>query len=160
MKETLLWLGILLLVGSVPFLLRFVGDSGDEPPLASETSALQWRELRQFQVSAEFDPPSFLKELDGQFVRIPGFVVPLEDDLQFVEEFILVPSAMACIHVPPPPPNQIVLVRLRSRMPTMQLIRPQWVTGRFRLLESESVFGGSYFLIEEASVEAYRSRGF
>jgi hypothetical protein len=41
---------------------------------------------------------------------MPGYIVPLEDDREEVKEFLLVPSAGARIHVPPPPPNQIVHV--------------------------------------------------
>jgi hypothetical protein len=53
-----------------------------------------------------------LSALDGKNVRIPGFMVPLEDNSQAVTEFLLVPSPQACIHVPPPPPNQMVLVEM------------------------------------------------
>jgi hypothetical protein len=38
--------------------------------------------------------------------RGPGYMVPLEDNLREVTEFLLVPCPGACIHVPPPPPNQ------------------------------------------------------
>ncbi|MGL4829805.1 MAG: DUF3299 domain-containing protein, partial [Vibrio sp.] len=47
-------------------------------------------------------------ELNGSRVKIPGFVIPLEGDDQKVTEFLLVPYFGACIHVPPPPPNQII----------------------------------------------------
>ena len=50
-------------------------------------------------------------ELDGQNVRIPGYLLPLDFDGKKVTEFLLVPYVGACIHVPPPPPNQIVHVR-------------------------------------------------
>jgi hypothetical protein len=51
--------------------------------------------------------------LDGTKVRIPGYIVPLEaDDQGRLTEFFLVPFLGACIHVPPPPPNQIVYVKL------------------------------------------------
>ena len=46
----------------------------------------------------------------GQVVRIPGFVVPLEDSKEGLKEFLLVPYFGACIHSPPPPANQIVHV--------------------------------------------------
>lgn len=50
-------------------------------------------------------------ELDGADVTIAGFVVPLnltEDNR--VDEFLLVPYFGACVHVPPPPPNQVIYV--------------------------------------------------
>ena len=41
--------------------------------------------------------------LDGRMVRIPGFIVPLDEDSEGrVTDFFLVPYVGACIHVPPP----------------------------------------------------------
>ncbi|OHC44405.1 MAG: hypothetical protein A3J25_09630, partial [Pseudomonadales bacterium RIFCSPLOWO2_02_FULL_63_210] len=52
-----------------------------------------------------------VKELDGQAVKLPGYIVPLDvTDEGRVTEFLLVPYFGACIHVPPPPSNQIVHV--------------------------------------------------
>lgn len=52
-------------------------------------------------------------ELDGKHIRIPGFLLPLEySENKKVVEFLLVPWVGACIHTPPPPPNQIVHVKL------------------------------------------------
>jgi len=50
----------------------------------------------------------------GKSVRIPGFMVPFEDGVAGVNEFLLVPYFGACIHTPPPPPNQIVYVRMNG----------------------------------------------
>jgi len=51
-------------------------------------------------------------EFDQQNIRLPGFIVPLEfDDDMNISEFFLVPYFGACIHMPPPPPNQIIFVR-------------------------------------------------
>lgn len=51
-------------------------------------------------------------ELNGQQVRIPGYLLPLEVSSKKVSDFLLVPSIGACIHVPPPPPNQIIYVKV------------------------------------------------
>lgn len=60
-------------------------------------------------------PYNPVKSLDGQYVKLPGYVVPLEsDEGGLLSEFLLVPWFGACIHVPPPPSNQIVFVRLPS----------------------------------------------
>lgn len=53
-------------------------------------------------------------ELAGQNVRIPGYIVPLDYNGKGVKELLLVPYVGACIHVPPPPPNQIILVRSKT----------------------------------------------
>lgn len=61
------------------------------------------------------------QELNGSMVKIPGFVIPLEGDENFVTEFLLVPYMGACIHVPPPPPNQIIYVRFKNGAPVQAL---------------------------------------
>lgn len=68
-------------------------------------------------------------ELNGKLVKIPGFVVPLEGDSETTNEFLLVPYFGACIHVPPPPPNQIVYVKFSSGVPMENLYDAVWVTG-------------------------------
>ena len=55
---------------------------------------------------------SIVEELNGQRVRIPGYLLPLEVSATKVTEFLLVPYIGACIHVPPPPPNQIIYVKI------------------------------------------------
>lgn len=70
-----------------------------------------------------------VKELHGKSVKIPGFVVPLEGDDQLTTEFLLVPFFGACIHVPPPPPNQIVYVKFSKGVPIANLYDAIWVTG-------------------------------
>ena len=76
-------------------------------------------------------------EYHNKRVRIPGFIVPLEfsDDL-VVSEFFLVPYYGACIHVPPPPPNQIIHVKAAKGVKLDALYTPFWVLGT---LHNESV---------------------
>lgn len=68
-------------------------------------------------------------KFDGEKVKIPGFVVPLEGDDKLTTEFLLVPYFGACIHVPPPPPNQIVYVKFSEGVPIDNLYDAIWVTG-------------------------------
>lgn len=70
-----------------------------------------------------------LEKLDGESVRIPGYIVPLEGDDGEITEFFLVPYFGACIHVPPPPPNQIVHVIMNKGFPGEIAFYPVWVTG-------------------------------
>ena len=74
---------------------------------------------------------AIVEELNGQWVRIPGYLLPLEMTDTKVKEFLLVPYIGACIHVPPPPPNQIVHVKIVQkegyRIKTMY--EPVWVSG-------------------------------
>jgi hypothetical protein len=68
--------------------------------------------------------------LDGQRVRLPGYVLPLEfGPKKKVSEFLLVPWVGACIHTPPPPPNQIVHVKTDKAFEIDGMFTPVWVTG-------------------------------
>jgi hypothetical protein len=71
-----------------------------------------------------------VEELDGQYVKLPGFIVPLEsDEGGMLDEFLLVPYFGACIHVPPPPPNQIVYVTLDDPYDLTNIGEPYWIIG-------------------------------
>jgi hypothetical protein len=70
-------------------------------------------------------------DLNGRLVRIPGYLLPLEIIGTKVTEFLLVPYIGACIHVPPPPPNQIVYVKIvKKGYHHKGLYDPVWVTGK------------------------------
>ncbi len=76
-------------------------------------------------------PPSVVQDLDGKRVHIGGYVVPLDFDATNVKEFLLVPFVGACIHAPPPPPNQIVYVKTNQGFDVKEAFDPVWVTGVF-----------------------------
>jgi hypothetical protein len=67
--------------------------------------------------------------LNGKLVRIPGYLLPLEFSGKKVSEFLLVPWVGACIHTPPPPPNQIVHVTASKPFEMSGVFMPVWVTG-------------------------------
>lgn len=97
---------------------------------------------------------SELKALDGKAVKIPGFMVPLEDDQREVKEFLLVPSAQACIHVPPPPPNQMVYVKMKRG--TQTVMGPIWVYGTLNLVTKKSMYGDASFELVGEGIEPYK----
>ena len=68
----------------------------------------------------------------GKKIRIDGFMVPLDFDygeVLTVEEFVLVPDAGMCIHVPPPPPNQMIFVKLKKPEKVRYMYQPIAVEG-------------------------------
>ena len=71
-------------------------------------------------------------ELDGKRVHIGGYVVPLDFEATRVKEFLLVPFVGACIHVPPPPANQIVYVKVGEGLRREGTFDPVWVTGTMK----------------------------
>lgn len=93
--------------------------------------------------------------VDGRVVRLPGYVVPLDRTHEGLREFLLVPSFGACIHVPPPPPDQIVLVRLDRRSPQWRTMDAVWVEGTLRVHPSDSSIAASSYAIDGAAVTTY-----
>lgn len=71
-------------------------------------------------------------KLNGTYIKMPGFIIPMEQGRRGVSEFILVPYVGACLHVPPPPPNQLVYVTAKTPWPNDALWEAVWVTGQMR----------------------------
>ncbi|WP_428774985.1 DUF3299 domain-containing protein [Vibrio sp.] len=95
------------------------------------------------------------KELNGSKVKIPGFVIPLEGDENTITEFLLVPFFGACIHVPPPPPNQIVYVRIPNGAPVQELWDVVYVIGTLSTKPEVSELAEAGYTIENATIEEY-----
>ena len=100
-----------------------------------------------------------LKKLDGKLVRIPGFVVPLDDFQEDGAEFLLVPYYGACVHTPPPPPNQIVMVEMEGKKSIkMNLFDAVWMSGRLKIASVESPYGTVGYQLVGIKVEPYSSK--
>ena len=67
--------------------------------------------------------------LDGKRIKMPGYITPLEFTSDGMTEFLLVPYLGACIHVPPPPPNQIVFVDTATPWPGDDIWDAIWIYG-------------------------------
>lgn len=93
-------------------------------------------------------------EMNGVEVKIPGFIVPLEESKGEVTEFLLVPYFGACIHTPPPPANQILHVRPRqgAKFRAMDTV---WVTGKLQTVRNDSMMGVSGYHVTAESVTKY-----
>jgi len=97
-------------------------------------------------------------ELNGVRVRLPGFVVPLERAADGrISEFLLVPYFGACIHVPPPPPNQIVYVKMRAGAGLTSIEDAQWVTGTLHTSVNRSALGSAAYLLDGERLEPYQA---
>lgn len=95
--------------------------------------------------------------LEGKEVRIPGFVVPLElDATGKATEFFLVPYFGACIHVPPPSPNQMVYVRIRSGLQLDSMYSAYWISGRMALRKHRTGLGAAAYTLTATAIEEYR----
>ncbi|MCU0968019.1 MAG: DUF3299 domain-containing protein [Rubrivivax sp.] len=96
------------------------------------------------------------ESLKGQRVRIPGYVVPLEESDAGLKEFLLVPYFGACIHTPPPPANQIIHVLSRTPVKGVRSMDPVWITGPLGTERTDSYMGAAGYRIEAQSVEPYK----
>lgn len=109
------------------------------------------RELR-----ARWDAAPVRAELDGTRVKLPGYVVPLQQQGGQVSELLLVPYFGACIHTPPPPANQIVHAALDKPLP-LRSMDVVWATGTLRTRRHDGGMGTSGYALEGLSVEPYKA---
>lgn len=99
-------------------------------------------------------PAPVVEELDGQRVKIGGYVVPLDFDATKVKEFLLVPFVGACIHVPPPPANQIVYVKSEAGFDVKGSFDPVWVTGKLKATQTFTGLAETGYSLDAEAVEA------
>jgi len=94
--------------------------------------------------------------LDGVRIRIPGFVVPLEvDEQQRVTRFFLVPYFGACIHLPPPPPNQMIYVDVKQGVKIENISDPVWVSGELTTTLVENDMATAAYSLNIEAIAAY-----
>ncbi|MCG8428450.1 MAG: DUF3299 domain-containing protein [Chromatiales bacterium] len=97
-----------------------------------------------------------VSELDGKFVRMPGFVVPVETNGEKIDQFLLVPYYGACIHVPPPPANQTVHVTTEKGGGYKgDVFDTVWVTGTLKVESRSSDLAEAGYQLENAKVVPY-----
>ena len=98
-------------------------------------------------------PPRVVAELNGKRVRIGGYVVSLDFDATKVKEFLLVPFVGACIHVPPPPANQIVYVKSAEGFEVTGQFEPVWITGTLKVTSAFTGLAEAGYSLEADRVE-------
>lgn len=97
-------------------------------------------------------------QLVGKKVRIPGFVVPLEDSKEGLKEFLLVPYFGACIHSPPPPANQIIHILPKTPAKDLRSMDAVWIHGVLTTDRTDSYMGAAGYRIEAQEVLPYQER--
>ncbi len=127
-------------------------DLAPPPPahdyLSGDSSALASMQVMNFQVNPK---------LEGQDIKIPGFIVPLElDDKGLVTEFFLVPYFGACIHVPPPPPNQMVYVIMNKGISLDSMYSAYWITGKMTTKTRSTSLGAAAYTLAGTVAEEYK----
>lgn len=93
--------------------------------------------------------------LDGAYIKMPGFIIPIDLTASGVSSFVLVPYVGACIHTPPPPPNQLVFVTTITPWPSDNLWDAVWVTGRMQHELQTTEVADTGYVLEAEFMEAY-----
>ncbi len=166
---TILWHTCLLaLLASLFSLTAFAADSSEPEPAREIT----WDDLLpegwippSVSVDHFFDaaPPQatdmadapVVTELDGQRIRLPGYLVPLAMEGEKLKDFLMVPYFGACIHVPPPPPNQVVFVSLPEAVALEDPYGPHWVTGVLHTTTSSTELAEAAYTLSGELVEVF-----
>ena len=95
------------------------------------------------------------ESLDGSYIKMPGFIIPFDIGVKGVTEFMLVPYTGACIHMPPPPANQLVMVNAKTPWPSDDLWNPVWVIGMMRMQLQTTDLGQTGYAIVADQMEVY-----
>ena len=129
---------------------------------ASSIRTVDWSELKEHPDVLDLSSPQeknakmpIRTDLIGKDIRIPGYVVPLEADGKKIIEFLLVPYVGACTHVPPPPANQIILVKIPKGVPFNKIYGPVWVEGKLTSESTENEIAPVGYSLAASSVEVF-----
>ena len=124
--------------------------------LSDAASAQQIEEGSDLDAMPQLGTFDGVEELDGELIRIPGYVVPFdfESDDTYTE-FLFVPSLGACIHTPPPPPNQVIYVRSDSEMRVPDIWVPYWLEGELTIERNENDLGDAAYALNLSDIEPF-----
>ncbi|NTS78200.1 DUF3299 domain-containing protein [Catenovulum sp. SM1970] len=97
-----------------------------------------------------------IEKMNNQAIKIPGFIVPLEfNEDRTISRFFLVPYFGACLHMPPPPPNQIIFVTAEPAIEFQSLYDAFWISGMLKTKMFESEMATSAYTLDLADIEYY-----
>jgi uncharacterized protein len=97
-----------------------------------------------------------VKELSGKKIRIPGYTVPFDfSEGAQIKEFLLVPYFGACLHSPPPPPNQTLFIKTDKPIKITDLAQAVWIEGTITAETQESDLADAAYTIKMSRIEEY-----
>lgn len=106
------------------------------------------------QTNSMADAP-VVAELNGKRIKLPGYLVPITLEGEKLKNFLMVPYFGACIHVPPPPPNQVVFVSLPEAVLVDDPYGPHWVTGVLSTATSSTELAEAAYTLAGERVEIF-----
>jgi hypothetical protein len=119
----------------------------------SEQANEAMQQLREKWDNAPIDPTYI-----NSAIRIAGYVVSLDANRKQISEFLLVPYFGACIHLPPPPANQIILVRLKKPTSKLASMDTVWVQGTLREARVDTGLAVTGYTLEGSHTEPYSAK--
>lgn len=136
--------------GRGPVDIGKLGGADDGRPAPPPLPEGRWMSMPSRSSSG---PVPVVDNLGGKRVHIGGYVVPLDFDATRVTDFLLVPFVGACIHVPPPPANQIIYVKVARGFDVQGTFDPVWVTGTLRVAPTFTGLAEAGYTLEAEKVE-------
>jgi hypothetical protein len=143
---------------SLLLLASFAKAAEKGKPKAAEkdkVTEIAWGDLRLLNLTTKLVPPE-LEKLIGQKVKIGGYAVPVETQAKTME-FLFVPDALACIQVPPPPPNLMIKALAEKELLMSELTSgPLWLEGELGPFNLKSQYGEPAITIFAAHISPYK----
>jgi hypothetical protein len=139
--------------GRGPVDLGKLGGPDDGTPAPPPLPEGRWMSAPARPPNSNAVPAPVVEGLGGKRVHIGGYVVPLSFDATRVTDFLLVPFVGACIHVPPPPANQIIYVKIEQGFDVKGTFDPVWVTGTLKVTPTFTGLADAGYSLEAEKVE-------
>ena len=124
----------------------------DEAPEGSDEAFALYEKVME-----ELNNAPLNEKLKDSYIKLPGFIAPLDQDGESINEFLLVPYFGACVHSPPPPLNQTVYVKVSSKdgVSLEDSFLPIWIYGKLQTTGKKTEIGNAGYSIAEARIEPY-----
>ncbi|WP_238786888.1 DUF3299 domain-containing protein [Ferrimonas lipolytica] len=136
-----------------PEAIELIVDGSDEDSVASLEDVDDEATQRYL---AALESTTVVTDFNNTKIRLPGFIVPLELKEDFLAvEFLMVPFFGACLHMPPPPPNQIIYVVYPEGVELNSYQDPFWFEGTLKIETTASDMGTAAYTLVVDSVTPY-----
>jgi hypothetical protein len=137
-----------------PAQLLEIEDGSAQDSITAASNSKQDEEVERY-LNA-LSSSRIVEKYKKKLIKIPGFVVPLSsEDQRKITEFFIVPYFGACLHMPPPPPNQIIYVKYKQGIELKSLYEPFWFTGILMIETVENSMGSSAYSLHLNDINPY-----
>ena len=134
-----------ILIGIV---FSFFGSLWATPPFS-----IKWSMLKKLKDVSTI--PSELQILQEKTVSMAGYMVALHTNQLGVKTFLLVPVAGQCIHLPPPPTNQMIYIEMEGDKVANFTNDAIIVKGTFLIRTAKSQYGNPLYTIKANGIFPY-----